>query len=55
MFIIMKRFEWIQFFILYYTACAIEYIETSGEDVKKNMIHFIELFSTSLQSNHITS
>ena len=51
----MKRFEWIQFFIFYYTACAIEYIEKSEQDVKRNMIHFLELFCSSVRSNHITS
>ena len=51
----MNRYEWIQFFILYFTACAIEYIESSTKNFKIKMIESLEIISNSLKTIQTSS
>ena len=51
----MNRYEWIQFFIFYYVACAIEVIEKSNHDLKKKMLSSLEIVSSIINSDQTAS
>ena len=38
----LSRYEWIQFFVLYYISCAVDYIDLTDMKIKKNLLVFVD-------------
>lgn len=45
---LLNRHEWIQFFLLYYCACAFDYLEESDKSVKIKLLQIINEWSSTV-------
>ena len=41
----LSRYDWLQFFVLYYMSCAVECIERSNDNKKKNLLKMCDRLS----------
>ena len=51
----LSKYEWIQFFFLYYLACAIDYIDMKDIQTKKKCLVFLDICSNVLSTDSLVS
>ena len=51
----LSKYEWIQFFFLYYLACAIDYIDMKDIQTKKKCLVFLDICSNVLSTDSFVS
>ena len=45
---LLNRHKWIQFFLLYYCACAFDYLEESDKSVKIKLLQIVNEWSSTV-------